>query len=77
MEVSFDVEGAGGASGALWVYAKLYKDFRPMAQGPTDVVRTLWPTHKCKEMPSLVFRMLHQLDHAADARIRAEREARP
>lgn len=77
VEVCFDVEGARGAAGQMWVYAKLYGSFRVVAERPTDVVRALWPTHQSKEMPSLVFRLLYQLDHAADARRRAEREGRP
>jgi len=76
VEVCFDVEGTGGASGAMWVYAKLYRGFRVVEERPVDVVRSVWPTAACREMPSLVFRLLHQLDHCADARLRAERSER-
>lgn len=77
VEVSFDLEGTRGASGTMWVYAKLYRGFKTVAEGPVDVVRAVWPSATCKEMPSMVFRLLHQLDHCAEARLKAEREARP
>jgi len=77
VEVCFDVEGTRGAADQMWVYAKLYRSFQVVEEKPVDVVRALWPTGQCREMPSLVFRLLHQLDHAADARQRAEREGRP
>jgi len=75
-EVSFDVEGTGGVAGALWVYVKLWRGFVVQGEKPVDVVRGMWPTSYCREMPSFVFRLLHQLDHAADARARSERAER-
>jgi len=76
VEVCFDLEGTRNAAGQMWVYAKLYRSFTTLAERPMDVVRALWPTLQCREMPSLVFRLLHQLDHVADARLRAEREGK-
>lgn len=77
VEVSFDREGTRGGSAALWVYAKLYEGWAPAIQPVEHVVRGLWPTAACKEMPSFVFRLLHQLDHAVGAQREAEARGLP
>jgi len=73
VEVSIDMEGASSATGAMWIYAKLYRGWITHGTAPVDVVRGLWPRNDCREMPSYMFRLLHQLDHSADARVRSER----
>lgn len=72
VEVSLDVEGTRGHSGACWVYAKAWEGFQVQGKRPTDVVRALWPTNQHKTMAGCMFRLLWQLDHALDARRRSE-----
>jgi hypothetical protein len=71
VEVSIDVEGTRGASGALWVYARAYEGWKTV-EAPRDVVRSLWPTHQHATMPGLMFRLLYQLGHCIDARLKQE-----
>jgi len=71
VEISFDREGCRGGSEALWVYAKMYDGWTTV-KAPRDVIRSLWPSNSHKTMPGMLTRLLHQLDHAADARERAE-----
>lgn len=71
VEICIDREGARGASGAMWVYAKAYRRWTT-TEAPLDVTRALWPQSFCKTMPALMFRLLHQLDHAMDARNKEE-----
>ena len=77
VQVVVDTEGTRNASGALWVRAMLYRGFQVHGERPVDVVAALWPTNKHRTMTGLMYRLLHQLDHAADARMRAEQEELP
>lgn len=72
VEITFDREGCRGGSEAMWVYVKMYDGWTTVA-APRDVVRTLWPTLQHKTMPGMLTRLLHQLDHAADAREKSEK----
>ena|SRR5215468_925168 len=76
-EVCIDVEGARNVSGAVWVYVKLWDGWAPARGTPTHVARSLWPTVSCKTMAALVFRLIHQVDHMADAAARAQAEGLP
>jgi hypothetical protein len=69
VEVSIDREGARGVGKAMWVYAKAYQDWTTVC-APTDVVRSLWPSLQHKTMVGMMVRLLHQLDHAMDARLK-------
>ena len=77
VEITMDVEGVGGRVGAMWVYAKLWVDWAPATNRPQHIARQLWPTYGAKEMPALCFRLLHSLDHMADAERRAGSEELP
>jgi len=72
VELTFDCEGTRGGQDAIWVRAKLYESFRVVDERPTDVCSALWPTGASRTMAGLSFRLLHQLDHCADSRLRAE-----
>lgn len=76
-EVSIDTEGTRSRANAVWVYAKLWRDYSPATNKPVDVVRAVWPTNQHKTMPGLMFRLLYQLMHCAEARLRAESEDIP
>jgi hypothetical protein len=77
VKLQIDREGARGGTGALWVRALGYDGWADQAVKPLDVCALLWPTNACRTMAGACFRLLHQLDHAADARMRAEEAERP
>lgn len=72
VKLQIDREGAKGATAALWVRGLLYRGWSDYNERPIDVVSALWPTAQCRTMAGLAFRLMHQLDHAAEARRRAE-----
>jgi hypothetical protein len=75
--VEMDVEGTWGSTGALWVRVKLFEGWNQLANGPKHVAQALWPSHSVKEMPSLLVRLIHSVDHMADAQRRAEQKGLP
>lgn len=77
VEVLIDCEGVRGASGMLWVRAIAYRGWDTRAERPIDTIARSWPTASAATMAGLVFVMLHQLDHALDARNRSESEDVP
>lgn len=76
-KLTVDREGVRGATAGLWVRASLYRGWGDMHERPLDVCSALWPTNASRTMAGLCFRLLHQLDHAADARRRAESSELP
>lgn len=77
VSVLLDCEGTRGASGALWVRVLAYRGWDTQNERPIDSIARSWPTHSAATMAGLVFVMLHQLDHALDARHRSESEDVP
>jgi len=77
VKLQVDREGAKGATPALWVRGLLYRGWSDHNERPQDVVASLWPNNQSRTMAGLCFRLLHQLDHAADARRKAEGEDYP
>jgi len=75
--VLMDCEGCRCASGMLWVRVLAYRGWDTQGERPIDVIARQWPTNSNRHMAGLVFVMLHQLDHALDARHRAESEDIP
>lgn len=77
VKLTMDREGARNSGEALWIRAGLYTGWADLHERPIDVCAALWPTHAVRTMSGLCFRLLHQLDHAADARKRAESDGLP
>jgi hypothetical protein len=76
-ECSIDVEGTRGGSGAFWVYVKLYAQWGYYSEPPKHVARSLWPCNQHRELASLVFKLIHSVDHMADAQRSAEQRGLP
>jgi hypothetical protein len=76
-EITVDREGCRGTGDAIWVYAKLYSGWSTFGDRPRHVARALWPSNQHKEFVGLVFRLIHQLDHMADAGRRADADELP
>jgi len=72
VKLTIDRDGVRGATAGLWVRASLYAGWSDHGERPMDVCAALWPTNASRTMAGLSFRLLHQLDHAADARRRSE-----
>jgi hypothetical protein len=77
VKITMDCEGASGRNDAMWIRASLYSGWADQSTRPSDVMSALWPTNASRTMAGLVFRLLHQLDHAAEARRKAESEDLP
>jgi hypothetical protein len=77
VKLTIDREGVRGTGAALWVRASIYSGWADLSVKPTDVCACLWPTSASRTMAGLTFRLLHQLDHAADARRKTERSDLP
>jgi len=77
VKIQIDSEGCRGGTKALWVRCLMYRGWDDRNERPVDVTVAHWPTIQVRTMAGLVFRLLHQLDHAADARRRAESEELP
>lgn len=77
VKIWFDREGVRGGTAALWVRVGLYAGWADHGEKPRDVVAGVWPNNASRTMAGMIFRLLHQLDHAADARARAEAEDLP
>jgi len=77
IKLQFDREGAKGASEALWVRAMAYRGWSDQGERPRDVCTLLWPSNSVRTMAGACFRLLHQLDHALEARRKAESEDIP
>lgn len=77
VKLQIDREGARGGSAALWVRALAYPGWSDQGERPSDVTALLWPTSACRTMAGACFRLLHQLDHALDARHRSGGEEMP
>jgi len=77
VKLTVDREGVRGATEGLWVRASIYTGWADLHQRPIDVCSALWPTNASRTMSGLCFRLLHQLDHAADARRKASEDDLP
>lgn len=77
VKVQLDREGTRGGTEAIWVRALAFKGWCDHKERPTDVVAAVWPTNSARTMAGLVFRLVHQLDHAMQARRKAESEELP
>jgi len=77
VQVLMDCEGTRNAAGALWVRVMAYRGWDTQGERPTDTVAKLWPSNSTRTMAGMVFQALHQLDHALEARNRAESEDIP
>ena len=77
VKLQIDREGCRQAGEALWVRAMAYRGWSDHGERPVDVVAALWPTHAVRTMAGLCFRLGHQIDHALDARRKAESEDLP
>lgn len=75
--IEMDVEGARGATGALWVRVKLYEGWSVAESRPKHVAQALWPSNSVREMPSLLLRLIHSIDHMAEAQRRADAQGLP
>jgi len=77
VKLQVDREGCRGGTSALWVRALGYRDWKDHSVTPLDVCTRLWPTNSHRTMAGLCFNLLHSLDHALDARHKAESEDIP
>lgn len=72
-----DREGVKGVGEAMWVYVKLYAGFKVLDAKPVHVARQLWPSLAYRDLSSLVFRLIHSIDHMAAAQRQAEQADLP
>jgi hypothetical protein len=77
VKLQIDREGCRNAGDKLWVRAMLYSGWADHQARPLDVCAALWPTMAVRTMAGLTFRLLHQLDHAAEARKRSSEDDLP
>jgi len=77
VELSVDSEGIRNNAGYFWVYAKMWGDFAPFGKRPVHVARSVWPCIEAKQLSSLAFRLMHSLDHMAEAQRGAEGRGLP
>jgi hypothetical protein len=76
-EVCMDKEGVRGSVKGLWVYVKLYANYQVWGTQPKHTARSLWPTRAHKTMTGCILKLIHSVDHMADAQRRAELEDLP
>jgi len=77
VKLQIDKEGTRNLAEQLWVRALAYRGWTDHGVRPIDVVTKLWPSNAHRTMAGACFMLLHQLDHALDARYRAESEDTP
>lgn len=77
VKVQMDKEGTRNLANQLWVRVLAYRGWDDANERPIDVITALWPSNSHRTMAGMVFRLLHQLDHALEARNRAESEDIP
>jgi len=77
VKLQMDCEGTRGAQNAVWCRVMAYRGWSDFGERPVDVVSKLWPSNQHRTMSGLFFLGLHQLDHALEARRRAEGEDLP
>jgi len=70
-------EGTARTGECLWVIAEARTAGVSPLTAPRHSVRSIWPTTQHKTMVGLMYRLVHQLDHALDAEARALAEGLP